>query len=137
MLTDRQRKNIRFVNFYKMVSKQNNEFIVPTYTELKNEIYKRIYDLGFSKIERVEPAKANCIIRLFQPPHSECDNSLEYAFYGATCFTQESGKWITMGLLGHVDYKINYSNCFIRLHLSGNDYLVLDCEFFDCYVKIS
>jgi len=146
MLSQRQRKNIRRINLFEYACEEKKgipvhlggkEFIVPSLDEVKESVFQEILNLGFSSIERVEPNKANCIIRVFQKLHYHYRDNLTYNIYGATCFTLKHGKWVTSPFGNVQDFKIDYSKHIINHWLSQDECIDFDLDFFDCYVKIS
>jgi len=143
MLNNNQKEKIRKIMLYEYALKERDglaidhtgkNFLIPTFPEIREIIFKQILELGFSKIEIVAPNKANCIIRVFQKLHYKYD-SLIYNLYGAHCFTLKSGKWISTSISGN--FEIDYSDFYSRHWLFQDEYIDFDLDFFDCYVKIS
>lgn len=146
MLSIGQKKEIRRICFFeyacrekdgKPITDHDKEFVIPSLNEIKESIFKEILKLGFSSIERVGPNNANCIIRVFQKSHYHYDDVLTYNIYGAACFTQKSGQWVTSSFGGSQDFKINFSQYIVRHWLHQDEYIDFDLDFFDCYVKVS
>lgn len=147
MLSKSQRESIRRIGLFEYACKEKkgqpialdgSRFIVPSLNEVKESIFEKILQLGFSSIERVEPNKANCIVRVFQKLHYHYDYDLTYNIYGATCYTlNNAGQWVTRPSGEIRDFKIDYSKHIIRHWLCQDEYVEFDLDFFDCYVKIS
>lgn len=147
MLTNKQKESIRNVKLYDYAFKEKNgkaiqyngkEFNIPSFEELKQSVFSEIFNLGFSKIKVVKPYKANCIIRVYQKLHYTYEFGGEtdtYNLYGAHCYTLNNRKWITSAFQD--DSEINYSKCIIKHWLFQDEYIDLDCDFVDYYVKIS
>ena len=149
MLTRKQKEQIRAVSLFKFATKERQgkafnwdwtRFIVPTLIEVEDLMCQEILKLGFSKVERVSPKRANCIIRVFHKLHYEYVHSRDwkeiYNIYGAACFTLNSGTWVSTGF-GEKVTEIDYSKCVIRHWISQDKYIDFDFDFFDCYVEIS
>lgn len=143
MLNQEQRDAIRKITIHDYSYKEKNgkpidedgkEFIIPHLSELKKSIFEQILKLGFSKIERVHPLKANCVIRLYQKLHYVYEDDYIYNLYGAICFTKKSGIWIHSS---SSDFELNHSIYLLRHWIFQDEYIDFDCDFFDCYVKIS
>jgi len=147
MLSKKQKESIRRIGLFEYscrekkgqpITLDGNNFIVPSLNEVKESVFQEILKLGFSKIERVEPNKANCIVRVFQKLHYHYDTDLTYNVYGASCYTlSHTGQWVTRPSGEIRDFKINYSKYIIRHWLCQDEYVDFDLDFFDCYVKIS
>lgn len=149
MLTKSQKEKIRSINLFEYAIKEKkgkainwdgSEFVLPTLRQVEDSIYEQILKMGFTKIERVAPNQANCIIRVFQKLHYPYPmwpgREDIYNVYGAACFTLRSGKWISTGF-NTEGHEINYSEWKIRHWLCQDEYIEFDFDFFDCYVKIS
>ena len=136
-------EKIRGVKIYEYASREirgkaidykGKEFIIPQLSELKAEIFKKIYDLGFENIEIVSPNKANCLIRIFQKLHYEHDFSINNV-YGVNCYVLKNGKWILES--DGNEFPLDYSKEKIKHWICQDDYIVFDMDFLDLYVKIS
>lgn len=113
---------------------RNEEFEILSFPEIFKKMSERILKLGFTEIERVEPAKANCIIRIYTKEHYKYEQDLIYNLYGSLCFTFKKGKWSTIGSSG--DYEIDNSKCIMRHWIFQDEYIDFDCDFVDYYVRI-
>ena len=143
MLSRSQRESLRRICLFEYACREKkgqpialngSNFVVPSLNEVKESVFQEILKLGFSSIERVEPNKANCIIRVFQKLHYHYMDNLIYNIYGATCFTQRaSGQWVT----SPAGFEIDYSKHIMRHWLCQDEYIDFDLDFFDCYVKVS
>ena len=142
MFTNEQRIKIRNINsfeeFYgnkKGVSFHNKKKVhIPNVWELKDEAIKRILEKGFTKVERVEPKRANCIIRIFNNHKEELGRDIMTEIYGFNCFVKEDGKWVAEGCN---KFEINFEKCEVGYWLCPDEYVTYDCNFTDFYVKIS
>ena len=121
----------------KPITYDGKEFVIPALNDVKESVFREILKLGFSSVERVEPNKANCIVRVFQKLHYHYDYDLTYNVYGAVCFTLKAGKWVTRPFGEIRDFEIDYSKHIIKHWLCQDEYVEFDLDFFDCYVKVS
>ena len=146
MLSKSQKESIRRIGIFEYacrerkghpITHEGKDFIIPAISEIKETAFQEILKLGFSNIEKVEPNKANCIVRIFKKLHYHYDNDLTYNIYGYTCFTLKAGSWVTHSLGAFQDFKIDYSKHILRHWLCQDEYIDFDLDFFDCYVKIS
>ena len=71
------------------------EFVIPTPYQIAENVFKQILDVGFSKVERVSPSDANCIIRVFQTLHYKYEFDITFNMYGADCFTNDALGWVS------------------------------------------
>lgn len=143
MLSKKQKESIRRISLFEYACKEKkgqpialdgSNFIVPSLNEVKESVFVEIFKLGFSNIERVEPNKANCIVRVFQKLNYHYDYGLTYNIYGATCYTlNNAGRWVTSS----DEIEIDYSKHIITHWLCQDEYIDFDLDFFDCYVKVS
>lgn len=143
MLSPNQRKSIRRIYLFEYACRERNgqpitlegsSFVLPSLNEVKESVFQEILKLGFSNIERVEPNKANCIVRVFQKLHYHYRDNLIYNVYGASCYTlNNAGQWVT----SLADFKIDYSKYILKHWLCQDEYIDFDLDFFDCYVKVS
>ncbi|MBO5141634.1 MAG: hypothetical protein J6C46_01315 [Clostridia bacterium] len=143
MLTAEQRLQIRNTQIYRYttveedgvpVTNQGISFSMPDFDKIRDRMIEKLAKKGFSKFERVKPSKANCILRVFKITHEEYDG-LMFNAYGAYCYTKECGKWFTLGNNGKIG--ISYSSFEIRHWIFQDEYVDLNFDFFDCYVKVS
>lgn len=118
----------------KAIDYKGKEFIIPQLSDLKAEIFKKIYDWGFEKIEIVSPNKANCLIRIFQKLHYKYDCSI-YNVYGVSCYVLKNGKWMLES--DGDEFQLDYSKEKIKHWICQDDYIVFDMDFLDLYVRIS
>lgn len=142
MLNRRQKEKIRRIEIYKYsvrerrgkaVDDSGKEFKMLSFDEIRDEVYKMIREMGFSKIEYASPLNANCVIRVFQKKHYHYDG-MTYNVYGAQCFTKKDNQWTTKNSSGET--KINFSKCKFIHWICQYDYIDFDFDFFDCYVRI-
>ena len=136
MLTKKQKKALRSIGYSKcqwQVKEGKNNSSIPSFVQLKAEALKEIAKLGFVNVEIVNPKKANSLLRLYQTSYDyERD---EYNVYGTQFFTKSFGKWISKNSMSS-QLKLDYEKCIIRKWLCQDDYIDLNCEFFDIYLKI-
>jgi len=141
MFTKEQRKDIRNINsfeeFYgnkKGVSFHNKKKVhIPDVWELKEQAIKRIIDIGFSQVQRVEPRHANCIIRIFNKRNVELGRDVMTNIYGFNCFVKEDGKWVSESCN---KFEISYEKYKVGYWLYPDEYVTYDCDYADFYVKI-
>ena len=142
MLSRSQKECVRSISLYRHTCLEKNgvainfdgkEFIIPSFIEIKKIVCNHLFNLGFTKIQRVEPSQSNCIIRIFQCLHCPAGNSFTYNLYGANCYVLKYSKWVTTD----EEIPIDFSECILRHWISEDKYINFDCEFFDCYVQIS
>jgi len=145
MLNSSQKKEIRRIkihdySFYEKngqaITHKGQKFNVLGFTQLKKAVFEEILALGFTNIQVVSPRKANCIIRLYQKLHYHYEGSMVYNLYGAECYTLEHFKWVTKEI-GKGNREINYSKHLITHIIKEDESINFDCEFFDCYVRVS
>jgi len=113
----------------------NKPFYIPTFYEIKEMIFNQIFNLGYSKIERVAQSEANCIIRLFKKQHHPYNNIFIYSIYGANCYVRIFGDWVTK--CNDKPIPIDHSECIVRHWIYNEECVDINCEFFDITVKIS
>lgn len=119
----------------KPVTFDGKTFVMLTPNQVKAEIEKEILKMGFSKIRRVSPTWANCIIRVYEKVRYDYEDGLVYNLYGAECYTKDRGCWVTK-TSGEL-YRINHERSLHRHWICQDEYIDFDCDFFDCYVRIS
>ena len=142
MVTKEQRDDIRSIKFYSEfvgtkegISFDNKKKVhIPGMLELKDMAFKRIIETGYSKIERVKPSLANCIVRVFYWRQNGISKNVMSCVYGYNCYVKENQKWLT-GLDGNLE--INFSEHKIGRWVCPDDYIVYNCDFADFYVKIT
>lgn len=159
MLSNEQKEILRKIEIYEMSDEEKNgkpiirkreprekrgkktfsvvetDFVIPSIFQLFDYICEQIINAGFSKIERVEPNKANCIIRVFQKLHYEYEFEQIFNIYGANCFVKRGRDWFseTNGSI----FKLDYSKYIIKQWLYQDEYILFDTDYVDFYVKIS
>lgn len=143
MLSNEQKERIRRIKIYKSscsevkgkpIDQCGREFVIPSFPEIEQIVIEEIIKLGFSKVERVSPYEANCIIRVYKKLHYEYDDDF-YNIYGASCYTLKNGRWTETVFNG--EFEIDYSKHKVGQWVCQDESIVFDCEFFDCYVKVS
>ena len=112
----------------------DKDFIFLSFPEILKEMSERILKLGFTKIERVKPSKANCLIRVYSLKQYKYERDMVYDLYGSLCFTKKNGTWFTQGSIG--EYEIDYSKCIIRHWIVQDEYIDFECDYVDYYVRI-
>lgn len=111
------------------------EFVVPSPYQIAESIFQQILDCGFSKIERVSPAKANCIVRAYQKLHYEYEFDQIFNMYGAECFVKDNVGWISE--VNDSTFHLDYSHCKIGQWLYQDEKVIFDTDFVDFYIKVS
>lgn len=115
----------------KVLTPDKNDFTPPSFFEIKKIILDKLQNVGLSKIECVKPYRANCIIRVYQQLDYRYED-LIISMYGVKCYIKPNKIWITDN-----NSRIDFSKCIIRRWFFQDEYVDHDCDFFDCYVKIS
>lgn len=160
MLSREQKENLRNIHIYDLSTEEKNgiaiiretiptakgakkkfntiekEFIIPTPYQLVENMSTKILASGFSKVERVAPSNANCIIRVFQKLHYKHEFDQIFNIYGASCFTKDTMGWISNSDCGEC-YTLNPSRCLIGQWLYQDEKITFDADFIDFYVKVS
>lgn len=112
-------------------------FVVPSPYEIRNSVFEQILECGFSKVERVSPTDANCIVRIFQKLHHEYEFGMVFNMYGADVFVKDDTTWATECNCYQKGYPIDYEKCLINQWLYQDEKVTFDAEFVDFYVKVS
>lgn len=144
MLNSKKKEIIRKITVFKCalyedrkgkpIYVDNSELIIPSFPQIREMVFDKILKSGFSEIKLVSPGEANCIIRVYKKQHYEYERDIVFNLYGADCFTKKSGKWVSKG--EQRESNINYSKCIIRNWLYQDEYVDINCDFFDCYCMI-
>ncbi|MBR3133323.1 MAG: hypothetical protein IKG42_04590 [Clostridia bacterium] len=108
---------------------------VPSFEELKKIAFRQIYEQGFSLIQQVQEGSADCIIRVYQKLHLELSSKSTINTYGFMCFTKKSKGFKTISIYGKKEpyYK---SNCTIKYWITSEEYVNLECEFKDYFIRV-
>lgn len=138
MLTSIQKSQIRELNIFQcdilklLVGKKSTEgFNVPNFFEIKKLILEKLSVFGISKIECVQPYRANCIIRVYQKLDHKYEDEI-VNMYGVLCYIKKNNVWTTRN-----NSKIDFSKCDVGVWFFQDECMHVDCDFYDCYVKIS
>ena len=110
-------------------------FVVPSTYKIAENVFKQILDCGFSKIERVSPTNANCIVRVFQKLHHVYDSYTIFNMYGADVFVKNMTIW-TSKYRGE-RFTLDYAKCSILQCLEQDVDVKFDADFVDFYIKVS
>ena len=159
MLSKEQKERLRSIQIYDLACEEKNgvaiirksvpkvkrgketfstveeEFIVPSPYQIAESVFKQILSCGFSKVEKVSPSNANCIIRVFQTLHYEYEFGQIFNMYGADCFVKSGIGWISECASG--TFHLDYTKCLIGQWLYQDEKITFDAEFVDFYVKVS
>ncbi|MBQ7410413.1 MAG: hypothetical protein IJW20_03415 [Clostridia bacterium] len=116
--------------------KANAKMAIPTYDEMRKEIFSKISESGF-RIRPVSPKKANCVVRIYRKEF-EIDD-MPAGLCGADCFVKTlSGKWTTLDSqeniveLSHLRfYPVQYWTSLVTRY----DNLVM-ANYYDIYLKV-
>lgn len=119
----------------KTISTIEEEFIIPSPYQIIESIFKQILGCGFSKVERVSPDNANCIIRVFQKLHHEYEFGIVFNLYGADCFVKSSNGWISES--DGSTFQLNYTEHLINQWIYQDEKITFKTDFMDVYVKVS
>lgn len=159
MLSKAQKEKLRNIHIYEIACEEKNgiaiirkrvpkvkrgkktfstveeDFIVPSPYQIAESVFKQILVCGFSKVERVSPTNANCIIRVFQKLHYAYEFDQIFNLYGANCFVKSGMYWISEFDSG--TFHLDYSKSLIGQWLCQDEKITFDAEFVDFYVKVS
>ena len=120
------RVTIRGFNFSK---KEKDEPVqIKSIESLKQEAFSKIREQGFSLIQQVPEDTADCIVRIY---YNETLN-----ISGYMCFTKKTKGFKTITLYGKKEPYCK-SKCTIRLWKTDDEYIDLDCQYKDFFVKVS
>lgn len=129
-------KTVKNVKRHKETSSTvEEEFIIPSPYQIAESIFKQILGCGFSKVERVSPRNANCIIRVFQKLHHEYEFGIVFNLYGANCFIKSGTSWISE-CEGNT-FQLDYNEYLVSQWLYQDEKITFETEFIDIYVKVS
>ena len=159
MLSKEQKEKLRNIHIYELACEEKNgiaiirksvpkvkrgketfstvqeEFVVPSPYQIAESVFKQILVCGFSKVERVSPTDANCIIRVFQKLHHAYEFDQIFNMYGADCFVKSGGYWISECDSG--TFHLDYSKYLIGQWLYQDEKITFNTEFVDFYIKVS
>ena len=159
MLSKKQKEKLRNIHIYELACEEKNgiaiirksvpkvkkgketfssveeEFVIPSPYQIAESVFKQILTCGFSKVERVSPINANCIIRVFQKLHHAYEFDHIFNMYGADCFVKSCGYWISE--CNSDTFHLDYSRHLIGQWLYPDEKITFDAEFVDFYVKVS
>lgn len=136
-------KNHKNINRLRYFNNEKNSYMpyyniddYPDFLTLKQQAFERAIKAGFS-IEQTSPSNANCIIRLFSNK-LRTKNQLGYIqmIYGFNFYTKTLNKWFTRETR-YEEFEINFSKHEYRVWYFQDEYEDYECDFIDCYVKIS
>lgn len=113
------------------------EFKIPTTYEILEDVIVRILANDFDSVERVAPANANCIIRIFQKLHYNYDSSMMFNLYGADVFVRNGNKWISNSEDNGSIFYLDYSKCLVGQWIYQDEQVIFDTDFVDIYVNVS
>ncbi len=148
MLTNKQKEIIRKIKVFKsaewewngkMIDGFGKEFSLPTSGEITEMAFGYLKNAGFSKVQRVSPNKANCIIRISGVNHLPYSGEYTINYFEVNYYTRKKNAWIMEDILGN-EYEINYSshtNSFSLLDDNDPPIIIDPDYFFDIYVKVS
>ena len=127
-------KQMKIINC-EQTSPDESVYVLSPY-RLYNKIIDRIKGEGFSSIERVAPKDANVIIRVFQAINHEHMKYEYYSLYGAECYVNENGEWLTES--GGKSFSIEYNANKIGVWLYPDEVARFNSpDFIDFYVLVS
>lgn len=146
MLNEKQKEKLRKIKIYqssevaKIFRDPDKDMLIPSFENILDIAFEQLLKNEFSKVERVAPDKANCIIRIYRKRNFEYESALLTTLihlYGADFFIlEEDGKW-----LGDNFEEINPSEHIVQHYISPyrNPIFIADIpvDFFDVFVKIS
>ena len=162
MLSKEQKEKLQKIHIYELASEEKNGvaitrkqvskvkkkkgkekiswikevFVVPSTYDIAESVFKQILDCGFSKVERVSPTDANCIVRVFQKLHLKHEFDTVFNMYGADVFVKNGTKWTTRCECYEECFTLDYAKCLVGQCLYPDEKVVFDAEFVDFYVKV-
>ena len=140
MLTVAQKEAIQKIDIHDSIWKKGDgtivtpnkkDFVVPNFFEIKKILLQELQKYDIFEIECVKPYRANCIIRVYQHLDYKYDSTI-ISLYGVKCYIKIGQIWTT-----NCNSRIDFSQCILREWIFQDEYIDHDCEFYDCYVKIS
>lgn len=161
MLSKEQKEKLRNIHIYELACEEKNgvaiirksvpkvkrgketfstieeEFVIPSPYQITESIFKQILGCGFSKVEKVSPDNANCIIRVFQKLHHEHEFGVVFNLYGADCFVKSGNAWISECESRGNTFRLNYTEHLIDQWLYQDEKVTFKTDFMDVYVKVS
>ena len=161
MLSKEQKEKLRKIHIYELASEEKNGvaitqktvpkikrgkekfshieevFVVPSTYAIAESVFKQILDCGFSKVERVSPTDANCIVRVFQKLHHKYEFDTVFNMYGADVFVKNGKEWTSECECYGECFTLNYAKCLVGQWLYQDEKVIFDTEFVDFYVKVS
>ena len=143
-LTEKQKETLRNISILEYSNRENRkgrplkpgnaEFKMLSTQQIFALICEKITQNGFSKVKRVSPNEANCLIRVFKKQHyayDDCPNMM-INLYGANCFVLKNGNWVC----SDDKYLLDYSEHKVRYWLCIDDSNTISTDFFDVYTKV-
>lgn len=121
---------------FEQTYRANAKMEIPTYDEMKMEIFSKISEIGF-RYRVVSPKKANCVVRIYRKEFKIDD--MAAGLCGADCFVKTPiGKWTTLDSqdkvveLSHFRvYPVQYWTSLLTRY----DELVM-ANYYDVYLKV-
>ena len=109
---------------------------MPTAYELRNAMLAELKMLGY-ECERVEPSKANCIIRTFENSsfNAACVN---HCFFGMCCYVKGcmGNRWVTKGS-GDEDMELQYGYYAPLVTLMQDEIPQVRCETTESFYRVA
>ncbi len=160
MLSKEQKEKLRKIHIYELATeekkgvaivrklvpkgKKNKEqscwkevkFKIPCTYEILEDVIVRILANGFSKVERVAPANANCIVRVFRKLHYNYDSSMIFNMYGADVFARHGSRWTSESEGSGTEFYLDYTKCLVGQWLYQDEQIVFDADFVDFYIRV-
>ncbi|MBR6689521.1 MAG: hypothetical protein IKL68_05860 [Clostridia bacterium] len=160
MLSKEQKEKLRKIHVYELASeekkgkaivrklvkkgkknKENScwkevEFKIPSTYEILEDVIVRLLANGFVKVERVAPANANCIVRVFRKLHHDYDSSMIFNLYGADVFARHGSKWTSESEGTGREFYLDYTKCLVGQWLYQDEEIIFDTEFVDFYLRV-
>lgn len=111
-------------------------FKIPSTYEIFEDVIVRILANGFSKVERVAPANANCIVRVYQKLHYNYDSSMIFNLYGADIFVRHGSRWTSECEGTGREFYLDYTKCLVGQWLYQDEEVIFDTDFVDFYLRV-
>ena len=138
-----EKKGVPIVHKLVQKAKRNKEeywkevvFKIPSTYEIFEDVIVRILANGFSKVERVAPANANCIVRVYQKLHYDYDSSMIFNLYGADVFVRHGSRWTSECEGAGREFYLDYTKCLVGQWIYQDEEVIFDTDFIDFYLRV-
>lgn len=108
---------------------RGKNFEILSYEEIFKKAITNLNEIGFL-VQRVEPKKANCILRVFSDKNLKYDNEI-YWMYGAETYLKTIN-----GMMSYYENFIDYSSFRVTHWFFQDESTIFEPNFVDYYLKI-